>query len=317
MRSGTARRRRCTVGLAVATSIAVAAPARAVSDPRGGAARPASSSGILARGARTPACHGHPVRRRLPGLANLTFPGCEGDALLMLLDARGVECSTGSACSAGVAQPSHVLTALGASPSAGPRIATVLARPRLHRRPTSRRRSRRSCPAVDRARRAGLTSVAVVKLLAAMSGGVDSAVAAARAVDAGHDVTGVHLALSAQPADAAHRARAAAARSGGRPRRPPRRRRTRHPLLRLGSRRAVPRRGDRRLRRLNTRPAARPTRACAATRRSSSPPCSTARSPSASTPSSPATTPGWTAAACGASVDEGKDQSYVLAVCTP
>jgi tRNA-specific 2-thiouridylase len=39
-----------------------------------------------------------------------------------------------------------------------------------------------------------------VKVLAAMSGGVDSAVAAARAVEAGHEVTGVHLALSAQPA---------------------------------------------------------------------------------------------------------------------
>jgi tRNA-uridine 2-sulfurtransferase len=38
-----------------------------------------------------------------------------------------------------------------------------------------------------------------MKLLAAMSGGVDSAVAAARAVDAGHDVTGIHLALSANP----------------------------------------------------------------------------------------------------------------------
>ncbi|CAN5729536.1 cysteine desulfurase family protein [soil metagenome] len=52
---------------------------------------------------------------RLPGNAHLSFPGCEGDALLMLLDARGVECSTGSACSAGVSQPSHVLMAMGAS----------------------------------------------------------------------------------------------------------------------------------------------------------------------------------------------------------
>lgn len=51
---------------------------------------------------------------RLPGIANLSFPGCEGDALLMLLDAHGIECSTGSACSAGVAQPSHVLLAMGA-----------------------------------------------------------------------------------------------------------------------------------------------------------------------------------------------------------
>ena len=52
--------------------------------------------------------------RRLPGIAHLSFPGCEGDALLMLLDARGISCSTGSACSAGVAQPSHVLLATGA-----------------------------------------------------------------------------------------------------------------------------------------------------------------------------------------------------------
>ncbi|WP_204807984.1 cysteine desulfurase family protein [Mycobacterium riyadhense] len=51
---------------------------------------------------------------RLPGNAHFTFRGCEGDALLMLLDANGVECSTGSACTAGVTQPSHVLIAMGA-----------------------------------------------------------------------------------------------------------------------------------------------------------------------------------------------------------
>ncbi len=60
--------------------------------------------------------NGDPVDR-LPGNAHLTFPGCEGDSLLMLLDARGVECSTGSACTAGVAQPSHVLLAMGVEPS--------------------------------------------------------------------------------------------------------------------------------------------------------------------------------------------------------
>ncbi|WP_310962718.1 cysteine desulfurase family protein [Nocardioides terrisoli] len=58
--------------------------------------------------------NGDPVHR-LPGNAHLTFPGCEGDSLLMLLDARGIECSTGSACNAGVPQASHVLLAMGAS----------------------------------------------------------------------------------------------------------------------------------------------------------------------------------------------------------
>jgi cysteine desulfurase len=54
---------------------------------------------------------------RLPGNAHFTFRGCEGDSLLMLLDANGIECSTGSACTAGVAQPSHVLLAMGADPA--------------------------------------------------------------------------------------------------------------------------------------------------------------------------------------------------------
>ncbi len=55
-----------------------------------------------------------PGPARLPGNAHFSFPGCEGDALLMLLDARGIACSTGSACTAGVARPSHVLLAMGA-----------------------------------------------------------------------------------------------------------------------------------------------------------------------------------------------------------
>lgn len=56
-------------------------------------------------------------QNRLPGNAHFTFRGCEGDSLLMLLDANGIECSTGSACTAGVAQPSHVLLAMGADPA--------------------------------------------------------------------------------------------------------------------------------------------------------------------------------------------------------
>ncbi|MFD3455478.1 cysteine desulfurase family protein [Streptomyces sp. NPDC058691] len=53
---------------------------------------------------------------RLASIAHFSFPGCEGDSLLLLLDARGIECSTGSACTAGVPQPSHVLLATGADP---------------------------------------------------------------------------------------------------------------------------------------------------------------------------------------------------------
>ena len=61
----------------------------------------------------------HPLGvHRLPGNAHLGFPGCEGDSLLMLLDAWGIETSTGSACSAGVPQPSHVLLAMGCTPDA-------------------------------------------------------------------------------------------------------------------------------------------------------------------------------------------------------
>jgi cysteine desulfurase len=58
-----------------------------------------------------------PGAGRLPANAHFSFPGCEGDALLMLLDARGIACSTGSACSAGVPQPSHVLLAMGVEPA--------------------------------------------------------------------------------------------------------------------------------------------------------------------------------------------------------
>lgn len=53
---------------------------------------------------------------RLPANAHFAFPGCEGDSLLLLLDAQEIQCSTGSACTAGIAQPSHVLLATGAAP---------------------------------------------------------------------------------------------------------------------------------------------------------------------------------------------------------
>ena len=100
------------VGLAVATEIAVAA--RPETTTRVAALRDELVAGVLAA-VPDAVLSGDPVDR-LPGNAHFAFPGCEGDSLLMLLDARGVQCSTGSACSAGVAQPSHVLVAMGLDP---------------------------------------------------------------------------------------------------------------------------------------------------------------------------------------------------------
>ncbi|MCV7441758.1 cysteine desulfurase [Mycobacterium paraense] len=110
------------VGMAAAARIAVeglepnAARVRALRDRL--------VEGVLAgiddvslNGARDPSPASGMYPQRLPGNAHFTFRGCEGDALLMLLDANGIECSTGSACTAGVAQPSHVLTAMGADPA--------------------------------------------------------------------------------------------------------------------------------------------------------------------------------------------------------
>jgi cysteine desulfurase len=52
---------------------------------------------------------------RTPNTTNLTFPGIEGEALVISLDLKGLACSTGAACSSGAVEPSHVLTAIGLS----------------------------------------------------------------------------------------------------------------------------------------------------------------------------------------------------------
>ncbi len=59
--------------------------------------------------------NGHPTRR-LPNNVNFSFAGVEGESLLLSLDLKGIAASTGSACSAGSPQASHVLTAIGLPP---------------------------------------------------------------------------------------------------------------------------------------------------------------------------------------------------------
>jgi cysteine sulfinate desulfinase/cysteine desulfurase-like protein len=138
----------------LAAAVQVSAANRASNAARLTALRAALVDGVRAA-VPDAVLNGHPTLR-LPGNAHFSFPGCEGDALLMLLDARGIECSTGSACSAGVSQPSHVLLAMGAD----------AARARGSLRLTLGHNSTADDvdalidaigPVVERARRAGLT----------------------------------------------------------------------------------------------------------------------------------------------------------------
>jgi len=95
-----------------AAAVEIAVKAQAELAARVGALRDDLVAGVRAA-VPDAVLNGHPTER-LPGNAHFSFPGCEGDALLLLLDAQDIACSTGSACSAGIAQPSHVLVAMGA-----------------------------------------------------------------------------------------------------------------------------------------------------------------------------------------------------------
>ena len=102
-----------TVAMATAADIAVGSVEESATRLRG--LRDALIDGVLGS-VDDVVLNGARGDQRLPGNAHFTFRGCEGDSLLMLLDAGGIECSTGSACTAGVAQTSHVLLAMGANP---------------------------------------------------------------------------------------------------------------------------------------------------------------------------------------------------------
>lgn len=101
---------------AFAVAVAHAVDRQQVQAERLRALRNGLIEGVLARvpgAVLNGADHLQDPQDRLPGNAHFSFPGCEGDALLMLLDAAGVDCSTGSACTAGIPEPSHVLLAMG------------------------------------------------------------------------------------------------------------------------------------------------------------------------------------------------------------
>ena len=162
----------------------------------------------------------------------------------MLLDANGIECSTGSACTAGGA-------ALACSAGDGRRCGRTRGSLRLSLGHTSTDADVDAVLRVLPPRWSGPGGCArqcdewigTMKVLAAMSGGVDSSVAAARMVDAGHEVVGVHLALSSAPGNASNRIPGAARRKT--PACPPGGRHPRNPLLRLGFRRPIQGRRDR------------------------------------------------------------------------
>ncbi len=98
---------------AFATALEIAESERDTETARLMAMRDRLIDGILARVPQAELLGDY--SRRLPGNAHVLFPGAVGESLLFLLDMAGIAASTGSACQAGVAEPSHVVMAMGRS----------------------------------------------------------------------------------------------------------------------------------------------------------------------------------------------------------
>ena len=272
---------------AIAAFAVAARPQRRRAGGRGvarlrGAARPAGRS-ASASSPRSPsgdwragdACTACPATRTCSSPAATATP-CSTCSTRPAWSAR-----TGSACQAGVPQPSHVLLAMGVARAARPRRAAVHPRPHVHRR------GRRRLPG----RAAGRPSSAPAAPQAASSVADERPDARrrrderrgrlrgrrrARMLDAGHEVVGVHLALSASRRPRCAR-RPRLLHDRGRRRRPPGRRRARASRSTCGTWPSGSSATSSRTSSPSTPRAAPPTRACAATRRSSSPRCSTRR----------------------------------------
>ncbi|WP_104177763.1 cysteine desulfurase family protein [Cryobacterium sp. Y50] len=99
--------------LALAVALRLASDERALAAQRTSALRDEFIATVL-RVTPSARLTGHPTER-LPGTASFVFPGTSGEAVLLELEARGIVCSSGSACAAGSSEPSHVLTAMGLS----------------------------------------------------------------------------------------------------------------------------------------------------------------------------------------------------------
>ena len=101
-------------GVGAATALELAAAEASTFGARARELRDLLESGLTASisGARVNACGA----QRLPHLSNVAVPGVDSDALVVRLDLEGIAVSAGSACTAGAAQRSHVIEAIGASP---------------------------------------------------------------------------------------------------------------------------------------------------------------------------------------------------------